>query len=116
MDRDFTILAKAISDETRVRILRLLQDGELCVCQLMKILDMKQSTISKHLGILKNAGLIENRKKGRWAFYRLLKKNNSHNQAFLRLLSSSLKNDPTVVSDRKALKKQKKKDVKELCA
>jgi ArsR family transcriptional regulator len=63
---------KAISDATRLKILYLLQDGELCVCEIITALEKPQSTISHHLNILKNAGFIEGRKEGVWIHYKLV--------------------------------------------
>ncbi|MGF7117443.1 ArsR/SmtB family transcription factor [Methanobacterium oryzae] len=63
---------KAISDPTRLKILYLLQDGELCVCEIINVLEKPQSTISHHLNVLKNAGFIEGRKAGVWIHYKLL--------------------------------------------
>ncbi len=60
---------KALSDETRLKILAYLQSGELCVCELLEVLDMPQSTVSHHLFLLQNAGLIRSRKQGRWVLY-----------------------------------------------
>ena len=62
---------KALSDETRLRILKLLEHGELCVCDLFSALDMVQPKVSFHLSVLKDAGLIPDRKEGRWVHYRL---------------------------------------------
>ena len=64
-------LFKALSDETRLRILALLTAGELCVCDLMAVLDLPQSTVSRHLAYLRNAGLVEDRRQGVWMYYRL---------------------------------------------
>ena len=64
-------LYKALSDETRLRILKLLEHGELCVCDLTAALDMTQPNVSFHLGILREAGLIKDRKAGRWSYYEL---------------------------------------------
>lgn len=66
-----TITFKALSDETRLRILSLLKDGELCVCDIAETLKMTQPNISFHLGMLKEAGLIKDRKNGRWIHYSL---------------------------------------------
>lgn len=60
---------KALSDQTRLRILAYLQAGELCVCELLEALKMPQSTVSHHLLLLQNAGLITSRKQGRWVLY-----------------------------------------------
>lgn len=62
---------KALSDETRLRILRLLSERELCVCDIADTLEMTQPNISFHLGILKESGLIKDRKNGRWSHYSL---------------------------------------------
>ena len=60
---------KALADETRIRILKLLEVREMCVCEVMVALDLTQPTTSHHLGILENAGLVKNRKEGKWVFY-----------------------------------------------
>jgi len=60
---------KALADETRLRILRLLEVREMCVCEVMVALGLTQPTASHHLGILENAGLVKDRKEGKWVFY-----------------------------------------------
>jgi len=60
---------KALADETRLRILKLLGVREMCVCEVMVALDLTQPTASHHLGILENVGLVKNRKEGKWVFY-----------------------------------------------
>ncbi len=62
---------KALSDETRLRIIKLLKHGELCVCDLVAALDMVQPRVSFHLGVLKKAGLLKDRREGKWMHYRL---------------------------------------------
>ena len=62
---------KALSDQTRLRILKLLERGELCVCDIFSALDMVQPKVSFHLSVLKKAGLITDRKEGRWVHYRI---------------------------------------------
>lgn len=64
-------LFKTLSDETRLRILALLGQGELCVCDLMAALALPQSTVSRHLATLRNAGIVEDRRQGIWMYYRL---------------------------------------------
>jgi ArsR family transcriptional regulator, arsenate/arsenite/antimonite-responsive transcriptional repressor len=68
---DLSIVFKALSDETRLRILKLLEEGELCVCHIVAAFDMSQSKVSFHLGVLKAAGLLRDRKEGKWMHYRL---------------------------------------------
>ena len=63
---------KAISDPTRLKIIYLLQDGELCVCEIIRALEKPQSTISHHLNVLKNVGFIKGRKEGVWIHTNLL--------------------------------------------
>lgn len=69
--RDLLNIFKALSDETRLRILKLLEHGELCVCDITAALDMVQPKVSFHLSTLKGAGLLKDRREGRWMHYRL---------------------------------------------
>ena len=62
---------KALSDETRLKILKILEQGELCVCDIVAALDMIQPNISFHLGVLKEAGFIKDRRQGKWIHYRI---------------------------------------------
>ena len=61
----------ALSDENRLRMLLALRHGELCVCQLIELTSLSPSTVSKHLSILRDAGLLDSRKDGRWVYYRM---------------------------------------------
>jgi ArsR family transcriptional regulator len=60
---------KALSDETRLKMLKVFQKGEICVCDLVSVLDTSQPKISFHLNVLKEAGLIKDRKQGKWVHY-----------------------------------------------
>ena len=62
---------KALGDDSSLKAALALREGELCVCQLIELLGLAPSTVSKHLSILKQAGVIASRKKGRWVYYRL---------------------------------------------
>jgi len=62
---------KALSEETRLRILKLLEKGELCVCDIVAAMKMSQPKVSFHLNVLKEAGFLKDRKQGRWIHYRL---------------------------------------------
>lgn len=62
---------KALADDTRLRILRLLEVREMCVCEIMVALNLTQPTASHHLGLLENVGLVNDRKEGKWVFYSL---------------------------------------------
>ncbi len=63
---------KAISDETRLKMIGILKDRELCVCDLMEVLELPQSTASRHLSYLKNSGWITGRREGKWMYYKLV--------------------------------------------
>ena len=64
-------ITAALADESRLRILSSLRDGELCACHLIELLALAPSTVSKHMDILRRAGLVLARKEGRWMHYRL---------------------------------------------
>lgn len=72
--REFMAITKALSDHNRVRILLALRRHELCVCQITELFDLATSTVSKHLSILQQAGLVTSRKTERWVYYRLADK------------------------------------------
>jgi ArsR family transcriptional regulator len=69
--RPLTRLFRALGDETRLRIVALLSHGELCVCHIEAALDLNQSTASRHLGILRMAGIVDCRREGTWVYYQL---------------------------------------------
>ncbi|OJX81269.1 metalloregulator ArsR/SmtB family transcription factor [Magnetospirillum sp. 64-120] len=97
----FEIAAKAVADPTRIRILKLLQSGELCVCQLTTVLGLAPATVSKHLSVLKGAGLVQSRRDGKWVYYRLAESDfTPHARRFLDLLAVSLGDDPTIAADK----------------
>ncbi|MFA6056524.1 MAG: metalloregulator ArsR/SmtB family transcription factor [Thermodesulfovibrionales bacterium] len=100
--QDLLNIFKALSEETRLRILKLLDSGELCVCDIVTALDMVQPRVSFHLNALKEAGLLRDRKQGRWTHYSL-----DDSDFFRRfLLLSVLERIPkeSVAADRKRLK------------
>ena len=77
---DIVNVLKALSDETRLRILNILYHKELCVCDIKGALDVLQTKASRHLGYLKQAGLISSRKKAQWVYYSLV---NSQDTEFI---------------------------------
>lgn len=66
------MLFHALSDSTRLSIVEMLRDGERCVCELQDELEAAQSRLSFHLRVLKDAGVVQDRREGRWAYYRLV--------------------------------------------
>lgn len=114
--REYTKVFKALADKNRARILKMLEERELCVCQIMAVLGLKQPTISKHLSVLKKAGLVEGRRNGTWIFYRLShRRQNNFDQAQLGLLRNWLNDDSVVKVDRTRLAKVLKIDPRQLC-
>ena len=69
--RPLSLLLKALADETRLRIVALLAHGELCVCHIEAALGLSQPNVSRQLGILRNAGVVEHRRQASWVYYRL---------------------------------------------
>ena len=97
---EFMGMMKALSDANRVRILCAMMGQELCVCQIIEMLDLAPSTVSKHLSILRQARLVVDRKDGRWMYYRLPARPAPEHRSAMDLLKKSLSNDPQIQSDR----------------
>jgi ArsR family transcriptional regulator, arsenate/arsenite/antimonite-responsive transcriptional repressor len=114
--REFMNITKALADENRVRALLALRKGELCVCQITELFGLAASTISKHLSILHQAGLVESRKEGRWIYYSLPAKGASvAAREGIRWVGKSLAEDPRAVEDEARLKRIVAMDPAELC-
>ncbi len=103
--RELIRVFKALSDETRIRMLKLLSEGELCVCEIMQALDISQSRASRNLGILKEAGLLVDRRDGQWVHYSLSKESVTDYAPLLELLSHSLNQEETTLKDKERLRK-----------
>ncbi len=102
--RDFVKSFKALSDETRIRILKLLLERECCVCEVMQALDISQSRASRNLGILEDAGFIKSRRDGLWILYSIDERNvDSCASPLIELLRGSLVNEETILQDRERL-------------
>jgi ArsR family transcriptional regulator len=95
---------KGLSDITRLRIMNLLLQGELCVCDIQRIVDGSQPTVSRHLNYLKHAGLLLDRRDGLRVFYRLAKGNNTDLKALHQFLRKVFKGKSVLEDDRKELK------------
>ena len=98
-------LFKAFSDETRLRIMALLVHGELCVCDLMEVMELPQSTVSRHLATLRQAGLVEDRRQGVWIYYRLSGNSQPVHRELRGILSGGLGHLDQVRADRNRLKR-----------
>jgi len=113
--REVLAITNALADESRVRALMALTGGQLCVCQIVELLQLAPSTVSKHLYILRQGGLVESQKKGRWIFYSLPSEPDPAARRSIEWLQESLKKDSRVIEDAKRLKVILKEDPEEIC-
>lgn len=114
--REFMNITRALADENRIRVLFALRGGELCACQIVEFLALAGSTVSKHLSILYQAGLVLMRKEGRWVYYSL------PGARAPRVVRSALKwafqsagEQPRIAEDARSLNRILKLDPVELC-
>jgi DNA-binding transcriptional ArsR family regulator len=102
---------KAMGHPVRLRILAMLREGELCVCQMTALLNLATSTVSAHLADLKRAGLVNERKDGRWVFHRLV----DEEPPLLASVWATVARDERVRADAELLREIRKVDIAELC-
>lgn len=102
--RHTTLFFAALADPTRLRLLHLMKDGEMCVCYLQGVLRTNQPKISRHLAYLRRAGLVEARREGKWMHYRL-KKQGRELEAVLLPTLKNLGREAQAREDLKRLKK-----------
>ena len=115
--QDYIAITKALSDETRARAVMSLAEGELCLCQIIELLGLAPSTVSKHMTLLQQAGLVKRRKEGRWHYYRLAGRDASPTvRGAIRWTLKSLENENVITADAKTLCCVREKDRKELAA
>lgn len=112
--QDILSINKALSDENRVRVMLALAGGQMCVCQIIELLGLAPSTVSKHMHVLQEAGLVEGRKEGRWVYYARAEQPAVVRDA-LALLDASLASDPKALADARRLKRIRKINRSELC-
>lgn len=107
---------KALADENRLRALLALHEGELCVCQIVEFLGLAPSTVSKHMAILKQAGLVASRKSGRWVYYQYPQEPLPEEvRQTLDWINGIFKDDKKAHLDKAQIKNILKMDVAELC-
>ncbi len=113
--REILSITKALADENRIRALMMLTDGELCVCQIIEMLGLAPSTVSKHMYILKQAELVETSKKGRWIYYRLADNGSPVVTEILKWLEKYSKKETVILEDVKQLRRIQKISKEQLC-
>jgi ArsR family transcriptional regulator, arsenate/arsenite/antimonite-responsive transcriptional repressor len=102
--REILGVMKALSDENRLRIVAALDGRELCLCQIVELLGLANSTVSRHMAILSQAGIVRSRKEGRWAFFRMADETGTESQAAVALVMRSLVLDDQIRDDAQRLK------------
>jgi ArsR family transcriptional regulator len=104
--QDIALLFKALADEARLRILNILiRSGELCVCDIEAIMGFTQTKVSRHLGYLKRAGLVQDRREGLWMLYSIAKPKDDQHKKILAILKEILASHPVAGRDTKMLAK-----------
>lgn len=98
-DIDPDTVFRALCDRTRLRILNLLRSGELCVCDLVAVLDVPQPTASRHLAYLRKAGLVTARKEGLWHYYRLMPASTTFHERLLECVEAAVAIAPELEAD-----------------
>ena len=98
-------LFKALADQTRLRLINLIGDDEVCVCFFVEVLKINQPKISRHLAYLRRAGVVSARREGKWIHYRLVEPPDPHAANIFREVRAALPNDPAMKSDRARLEK-----------
>jgi ArsR family transcriptional regulator len=115
--REILSITKALSDETRVRALLSIRDGELCLCQIIEVLGLAPSTVSKHMNVLQQAGLVQRRKRGKWHFYRLAGGRAAPEaKRALAWVIAELRDDPKIAKDARKIRDVRKQDLEKLSA
>ena len=115
--RGFLTLAKALGDESRVRALLCVKDGELCLCQLIDVLGLSPATVSKHMNLLYQAGLVERRKEGKWHYYRMAGADAHPSvRRALDWVVAELDRNPSIRDDVRRIREVRRKDLDELSA
>lgn len=114
--RDLLAIMKALADENRLRIVAALKGRELCLCQIVELLGLANSTVSRHMSILHQARLVESRKDGRWSYFRLAGEAGLPEAAMAAaLVIKSLDQDQKARGDAEHLKQILKIDREVLC-
>lgn len=101
--KDFLKIMKALSDSNRLRIVSMLKVRELCVCEITEVLQLATSTVSKHLSILEEAGIIADEKDGKWVNYKIADNNNKLVPDILKLFEQYKGKDIQLLNDKMKL-------------
>lgn len=100
-----SLLFKALADHTRLRLINLMGDDEVCVCFFVEVLKTNQPKISRHLAYLKRAGVVSARREGKWIHYRIVEPPDARAANIFREVRTWMENDPAMQSDHARLRK-----------
>jgi DNA-binding transcriptional ArsR family regulator len=115
--RELLSITKALSDESRLRALLAVKDWELCLCQIIEVLGLSPATVSKHMNVLRQAGLVQRRKHGKWHYYRLsCAEASGLARRALEWVVDGLRADPLVMRDSRKIRQVRRQDLQELSA
>ena len=102
-DYNIELLFKALADRTRLRVINLIGDDEVCVCFFVEVLRTNQPKVSRHLAYLRRAGLVATRREGKWMHYRLVEPPNAQAARIFREVQQWLSNNPEMQRDKERL-------------
>ena len=113
--REVLAITNALADGSRVRALIALTRGRLCVCQIAELLQLAPSTVSKHLSILRQGGLVESEKRGRWIYYSVPDQPDDSARKSIEWILGALAKDSRIIEDARRLKAILREDPEALC-
>ena len=114
--RELLTITKALSDESRLRCLVSIRDGELCLCQIIQVLGLSPATVSKHMDVLERASLVRRRREGKWRYYTLNDAAAGPARSALKWVFEQLPKDPQLVEDARKTQKVRRQDLEEISA
>lgn len=104
-NKEIEVLFRALADRTRLRLLSLMGDDEICVCFLVEVLKTNQPKISRHLAYLRRAGVVAARREGKWMHYRIVAPTDPHAARIFGEVRTWLAGDPVLQRDRERMNK-----------
>ena len=115
--RELLAITKALSDESRLRALVSIRDGELCLCQIIQVLGLSPATVSKHMDVLERASLVRRRREGKWRYYSLNDGPTTGTaRSALKWIFEQLPKDPRLAEDARKTQKVRRQDLEEASA
>jgi ArsR family transcriptional regulator len=112
VNRQYLKVFRAVGDPNRLRILKMLGRRELCLCEVREMVQLSNSTVSRHLSVLREAGLILDSRRGKWVYFRLNRQSiEPVVQSILALVGNTFNNDDQIRADAKKLRRVHRTDI-----